>query len=193
MAGKFGPGLPCPSSEEDIIPQIGPIANQQRVLEANRTANPDLHFLSQDARFEVEKIAQSLEKDLDRLRIKDPIAIRKFLNFDEEQTVTGELTDEEIMEMVKHATVEKTALMEDSVGPEEEKVEELFLSSQEALEMTRKVIRKVMNDIDNTPEDALKFLGSLSGLEKLWQKAVMEKAASQPQTSILSFFKSAAV
>lgn len=191
LAGQFGPGLPIPPRPNDIIPQIRPAADQRRALKADQAANPDHYFLSKDARLEVEKIGMSLERDLMRLRIKDPMSIGKFLNFGEEKYIAGELSDEEVMEMTRHATSEEEEILAGVRGEELELVvvDRPLFSTKEALEVTRDMIRKIIEDADGTPEGALKMLGALRNLEKLWQRKVIQEAASQPQHSILSFFR----
>ncbi|RPA99586.1 DDE-domain-containing protein, partial [Choiromyces venosus 120613-1] len=193
LSGKFGPGLPveCPSNP---IPTFGPGAEQYRRHTAQRNQHPDKFLLSYTANHEVSELAVVVEREFQKLRIQDPMAVEMFLNPVIETTVTGELSDEEIIGMINHAEQEAkgtggansaTAGREVGVLVPGSSEFSPVLSTSEALAAARSLIHKLLDET-NIPEIGLDAIRALRGLEKIWR--IQKLRESTVQQSILSYF-----
>ncbi|CUS10028.1 unnamed protein product [Tuber aestivum] len=182
LTGKFGPGLPV-ERPSDPIPTFGPAAELYRAQAEQRNQNPDLFLLSHSAYHEVAELAVLIEKDFRRLRIHDPMAIEVFLNPGTEVTVTGELTDEEIIGMINHTEEEEkeiggTASGEVTSIMVEQPESAILLSTTEALSATRSLITKLLVDPDIS-KVGLTALRSLRELEKVWRIQKLQESTVQ--------------
>jgi len=117
------------------------------------------------------------------------MAVEAFLNPVTESTVTGELTDEEIIGMINHAEDEVKGIDRATCGEVGAAVQQseglILLSTSEALEATRSLINKLLVDT-NVPEVGLTAIGTLRELEKAWR--IQKLGESTVQQSILSYF-----